>query len=102
MDRCTLLGALEPVLRNGYGTHTFCNPTVLTRLREIGRNLSIFGQTWRTAPGEGRTLLLWGRQSHNVKWIVPVAASRGLPQFCGICSLQAHAGRTWACRKPSC
>jgi hypothetical protein len=66
MDRCTLLGALEPVLRNGYGTHTLCNPTVLTRLREIGGNLSVLGQTRRTATLEGRTLLLWRRQSHNV------------------------------------
>ena len=72
MDRCTLLGALEPVLRYGYGAHTLCNPTVLTRLREIGRNLSVFGQTWRTAPGEGRTLLLWGRQSHNVNGLYPL------------------------------
>jgi hypothetical protein len=39
MQRHTLLRALEPVLRNGYGTHTLCNPTVLTRLRGTGRVL---------------------------------------------------------------
>ena len=83
MDRCTLLGALEPVLRNGYGTHTLCNPTVLTRLREIGRNPSLFGQTRRTPPGEGRTLLLWRRQSHNVNGLYPLRRAMVSPSFGG-------------------
>ena len=83
MDRCTLLGALEPILSNGYGTHTLCNPTVLTRLREIGGNLSILFQTWRTAPGAGRALLLWGRHCHNVNGLYPLRRAVVSPSFGG-------------------
>jgi hypothetical protein len=59
MELCTLLGALEPVLRNGYGTHTLCNPTLLTRLRGFRRVLCLISRI-------GRRLLLGGRRDHKM------------------------------------
>jgi len=59
MDLCTLLGALEPVLRNGYGTHILCNPILLTWLRGFRR---VFA---RPSRGLGR-LLLGGWRNHKM------------------------------------
>jgi hypothetical protein len=97
MQRYTLLRALEPVLRNGYGTHTLCNPTVLTRLRETWRvlwRLFLTGWIWGGSPRGGRIRLLWGSKSHGVSGLYRCRGAVVSPSFGGFAG--------WARCKGSC